>query len=159
MQPIDILSQGSGHGCLGTLPPTHRGWNRVGCVLRPSVGRDPVREKAPFAGPSSPCPDSPRLLRGLLLGLPSGRAMRGRDCQCHGWWARGEVFQTSCRQGGQVVESVKEPACGVRRGEGMEPGVLGADGVKITGQGGRHTVTEALMPGWLREGTGGLRGQ
>lgn len=68
------------------------------------------------------------------------------------------MFQTSCRQGGQVVESVKEPACGVWRGEGTGPGVLGAGGVKIAGQGGRHTVTEALMPGWLREGTGGLQG-
>lgn len=48
-----------------------------------------------------------------------------------------------------MVESVKEPACGVQRGEGTEPGVLGADGVKIAGQGGRHTVTETLMPGWL----------
>lgn len=62
-----------------------------------------------------------------------------------------------CRRGGQVVGSVTEPAPG-GQGEGTGPGVLGADGIQIAGQGGRHAVTEALVPGWLREAAGGLRG-
>lgn len=55
---------------------------------------------------------------------------------------KGWVFQMRCQRGGQVVGSVKEPAPG-GQGEGTEPGVLGADGVQIAGQGGRHAVTEA----------------